>query len=407
MKKIFIPTYGGGHVNLIIPVARELKKLGIEVTILGLTIANLALEKANIEHKKLQDYLFLYSDEEVEKIKAIGYKLAKDNHKSENLSFEDTAYYYGIGLYSLILEKGEREALRLFEKYDRKTFSPNDFMRRLLLHEKPDGVTSTCNVRYEKAAIEEAKILNIKTYLFCDFIGSEYGGVNNFDYIFCINEEQRKFFVNRGIENERLYVVGQPAFDSLFNIDIKRETLEKELDIKLLDKVILWICSEYPSVEGMLQIYEDIELAAKEMSNYTFIIKLHPCSNIDYFHTMNNMHIVKNYDIQKLIFNSNLIIGTISTSVHESIILKKPIIMPNYLDEDYEVAVHYCESGSAMLLTEKGTLLEAIKELMFSEDEKNKLLLNQKIYQVEPNSAERAASIILGERSVKKCQKYY
>lgn len=406
MKKIFIPTYGGGHVNLIIPVARELKKLDIEVTILGLTIANLALEKANIEYKKLQDYLFLYSDEEVEKIKDIGYNLAKDNHKSENLSFEDTAYYYGIGLYSLILEKGESEALRLFEKYDRKAFSPNDFMRRLLLYEKPDGVTSTCNVRYEKAAIEEAKILNIKTYLFCDFIDEEYGGVKNFDYIFCINENQRKFFINRGIDKERLYVVGQPAFDALFNIDIKRETLEKELNIKLLDKVILWICSEYPSVEGMLQIYEDIELVAKEMSDCTFIIKLHPCSNIDYFHTTSNIYIVKNYDIQKLIFNSNLVIGTISTSVHESIILKKPIIMPNYLDEDYGVAAHYYESGSVMLLTQKGSLLSAIKKLMLSKDARNELLLNQKIYQVEPNSARSVASIIVGQRSIKKCQKY-
>jgi UDP-N-acetylglucosamine:LPS N-acetylglucosamine transferase len=287
--KIFMPTYGGGHVNIVIPVAMELEKLGAEVIILGLSTANFTLEKKRIKHKKLQDYLFLYDDSELKAIRKIGNELAIIHHNSDIIDFEDALYYYGIGMYSLILEKGEAGALNLFNIDGRKAFIPYDFFKRVLEYEKPDVVTSTCNVRYEKAAIERSNEIGIETYFFCDFLGSHYKGLETYKNIFCINEFQSNMLIENGIKKKKIHVIGQPAFDTLFKIEKSKFAMVKELNIVENNKIILWICSEYPSIKGMLEIYMEIKKTAENMKDHSFIIKVHPNSNANYFGSNDNI----------------------------------------------------------------------------------------------------------------------
>lgn len=398
--KVFMPTYGGGHVNIVIPVAIALRKLGVDVVILGLTTACIILNDKIIQYKKLKDYLFLYREDELKKIEAIGERLAQANHNSELISFEDTKYYYGIGMYSLILEKGEKEAFHLFGINGRKAFQTNDFMKRVLKYENPDVVTSSCNVRYEKAAVEEAKSIGIAVYFFCDFLYFNLDGADNFKGIFCLNETQKEFFIYNGIKEEKLHVIGQPAFDSLFNMNITKEVMSEELNIDIPDKIILWICSEYPSVRGMLEIYEDIKIAASRLNDFTFVIKIHPSGNANYFKSENNIHVVKNYVIQKIIYNADIVIGTVSTAVHEALLLNKPVIMPNYLNEDYGIASHYYKSGSVMYLDVKGSLTQRIKDMTSSKELQDQYLINRRQYEIKPDSAFKAAEFIISQRSI-------
>lgn len=395
-----MPTYGAGHVNVVIPVSEELKKLGATVVILGLTTACSTLDKQNIPYKKLKDYLFLYEKKELLKIEEIGEKLAKENHDNDLVSFEDTKYYYGIGMYSLILEKGEETAYDLYSKGGRKSFEPLDFMNRVLKFEKANVVTTTCNVRYEKAATTVGRYLGIQTILFYDFLDEFYEGTEKFNFVFCLNEFQKHQLLEKGIEKEKIHVIGQPAFDSLFKVKPNRIQMAQDLNMKVLKNLVLWICSEFPTVEGMLEIYREIQLAAKNLTDYVFIIKVHPNRDGGYFTNSNNIYVVKNYDIQKIICNADLVIGTMSTSVHEAMLLDKPIIIPNYLNEDYGFASQYYKTGGTMYLEDKGSLLGAIRELISSEDLQNKYIENRIRYKIEPEGSVKAANFIIKQGGV-------
>ena len=56
-KKVFIATYGGGHVNIIKCILPELvKQKNIDLEIMALTIADKVLSRENVEHKTISYY---------------------------------------------------------------------------------------------------------------------------------------------------------------------------------------------------------------------------------------------------------------------------------------------------------------------------------------------------------------
>ena len=58
IKKIVFVTYGGGHVNMLIPVIKKLQKQSnLELVVLGLTTAGLVLKNNNIPYIGFKDLL--------------------------------------------------------------------------------------------------------------------------------------------------------------------------------------------------------------------------------------------------------------------------------------------------------------------------------------------------------------
>lgn len=394
-KKIFMPTYGAGHVNIIIPVAKELKRQGIDVVILGLTIAVPVLERQNIKYKKLQDYLFLYSIEQRKKIEEIGEKLALINHNDQlEISFEDTKYYYGIGMYCLIEEYGEKKAYELYNEGNRKVFCPVSFMEKVLRYENPKAVTSSCTQRYEKASMLAAKKINIMTYYFCDYLEGDEKDEEYFDNVFCLNDWNKKYLISKGFDEKKLEVVGQPTFDSLFNLEVNKEEIQNKFNIDFDKTIITWICTESKDMES---IYDEIKKSAEELSDCIIIIKVHPSSKTSYFNdnVRNNIVAVRDYPIQPLLKISDIIIGTISTSVHEAIILNKPIIIPDYIGSNYESEVGYCRSKAVMLTKEKNFLTKDICKLLYDENIRLKYEKSRDKYMIPKNAANTAANIII------------
>ncbi len=395
-KKVFIPTYGGGHVNIAMPIAKELEKQGIEVVVLGLTIAIPSLERENIKYKKIQDYLFLYSEKQKKIIEEIGEKLALPNHNNQlNISFEDTKYYYGIGMYCLIEEYGEAIAYKMYSKSNRKAFCPISFIEKILKYERPKAVTSSCTHRYEKASLIAAKKNNISTYYFCDYLEAYEKDEDYFDYVFCLNEWNKNHLIKMGFDRKKLKIIGQPAFDSLFNLEVNINDIKNKFKIDFNKKIITWICTE---TDDMNDIYEEIEKTSQELANSLFIIKMHPRSKLNYFDDSkmnNNIIIVRDYPIQPLLKISDVIIGTISTSIHEAMILNKPIIIPDYIGNDYENELGYCKSGAVMLIKERNVLTRSISQLLNDESIRLKYEKNRSKYMIPKNAANAAANIII------------
>ena len=57
-KKIVFVTYGGGHVNMLVPVIKELQKQdNLELIVLGLTTAGSVLKNNNIPYIGFKDLL--------------------------------------------------------------------------------------------------------------------------------------------------------------------------------------------------------------------------------------------------------------------------------------------------------------------------------------------------------------
>ena len=63
MKKVFIPSYGGGHAN-IMKLLYPLLKKSFDVEILALTLADDIYNNAAIPHNTIKDYLHIFSEVE-------------------------------------------------------------------------------------------------------------------------------------------------------------------------------------------------------------------------------------------------------------------------------------------------------------------------------------------------------
>lgn len=55
-KRVLAVAYGGGHIQMLIPVVRELKRREFDVTLLALTIGGPVAAAAGIPYKAYRDY---------------------------------------------------------------------------------------------------------------------------------------------------------------------------------------------------------------------------------------------------------------------------------------------------------------------------------------------------------------
>ena len=91
-KKALLVCYGGGHVNMIVPLYHELIKRGVEVDLLGLTVAQGRLKQENIEHFRIKDFI---EDCDADAIK-LGFDLIKQMNINDVIDLDESAAYMGV-----------------------------------------------------------------------------------------------------------------------------------------------------------------------------------------------------------------------------------------------------------------------------------------------------------------------
>ena len=164
IKKIVFVTYGGGHVNMLVPVIKELQRHdNLELVVLGLTTAGLVLKNNNIPYIGFKDLL---NDNDY--ALKWGKKLVRKNDAHNLVSYKESVAYMGLSYVDLENEYGKEMAAKLYSEKGRQVFNPMNTIRRFLEEESPDLLVATNSPRAERAAINVARELGIASVCLID-----------------------------------------------------------------------------------------------------------------------------------------------------------------------------------------------------------------------------------------------
>ena len=391
MKKILFVTYGGGHVNIVIPIVREIEKHNnMDYKILALTTAIPNLENSGLKYKTLLDYLPMLQNNN--EIINIGNKLACQYHNSDaGFSIEQTSAYLGCSMHDLIKKVGEEKAFEKFEAEGRKAFCPTSIMKQILKIEKPDIVVTTVPYRMEKAAVLEAKKLGIKTVFIHDWYYIQKNKLyNNVDIHFVMNDIAKKELVSYGIDKNKICITGQPAFDYLLQpFDDSLTEIYQDIGINIGMKNLVWFVDNSTALNP--REIQEVEKAVRYFKNYNFIIKLHPNEEniekfMNIFNKYSNVKVLHKYDNRKLLEIGEVFLVGKSTMALEVSFFEKDLILMDFdnIDSEYNRKYRPDRFNLAIPALENDNLISTMEMLLKNDNVKlylkkaqNKFFLNK------------------------------
>lgn len=362
MKALLI-AYGGGHINVVLPLRRELIARGYEVEILGLTAAALRLAQEDIPYRGYRDFLEAQDDNAL----ALGEELIKDMTLHSAIPREETVAYMGICYQELIDVHGVDGAEKVYAEEGRQAFLPRRFMARVLDRVDPDLVITTNSPRSEKAAVLEAAERGTPCYCVCDFydeaeIDDRLRLPNYADIIFTGFPGMKEKIVQAGRSPEEVVVASNPSFDHLleFNQEAKREAYRAAKGWSQ-KKVILWIKSVMPSLQPSETLVEDkLFEAYGNDDDVQLIVRLHPNESRDLSEmTARGCYLSTSDDnLHETIAASDVVIMVNSTIGYEAFLMGKPVIQTALVD--FKERVPFAELGIGKEVSDIDKLVEMI-----------------------------------------------
>lgn len=342
-KRILLITYGGGHVNMLLPVIKNLMGIpSYELIVLGLTTAGSVLKRNNIPYLGFKDFLYLF---ESEKVLSIGKRLAINT--GSLVSLEESIAYLGINYLELISRYDEENAKELYTSHGRQIFYPIDAMCKIVRSIKPDLVIATNSPRSERAAINAAMSLSIPSICLVDLFGlQEAKWIANPGFankVCVLSDFVRDYFIELGRAPDDLVVTGNPVFDNLSKFTSSQNHKNRRINsLNSSDKsfTILWASQPEPishpfhpqkTGDSFLprNIDEELFKIARNHPNFLIYIRLHPSENVVY--TVNELpHNVKispkDGDLHELISKVDLVITMTSTVAIEAALIGKTVV---------------------------------------------------------------------------------
>lgn len=215
MKKVLMIAYGGGHINMVLPVARLLRDEGhLTPLILGLTTARNAVVAAGFTCIGLRDFI---TDADHLAL-ARGRELASGLDTSA-VGDEESAAYLGLNWADLVATQGQTVAEALYAAQGRQCFLPVATMARVLQATGADLLLTTSAPRAERAAVLAAARLGVPAVCMVDlFAAYEIAWLREPGYaerICVLNPYVRDKLLAAGRPPEDVVVTGNPAFDAI------------------------------------------------------------------------------------------------------------------------------------------------------------------------------------------------
>ncbi len=216
MKVLFV-SYGGGHVEMCLPVMRALRERvpGCDARILALTTAAGVARRAGEQPLGFLDFC---TGADGARALAYGERLV-DGQQHPDVSREESLAYLGLNFLEWVDELGEDAAWQRWREAGRQGFRPRKLFLRMLSQLAPDVVVTTNSPRSEQAALEAAQALGIPTLSMVDLFalpGDPYRARTvHADRIAVLSDATRRSLADAGVPAERIVVTGNPAFDEL------------------------------------------------------------------------------------------------------------------------------------------------------------------------------------------------
>lgn len=341
MKKILFCCYGGGHVQLLLPIIKKLslnKQYNIKV--FALTLAGDVLKNNQIDCFSYKNLAF--DDPQI--IKKLGHQLST-TILSNKIDPEETIAYLGANMQEIINLYGQQKAEELYKTNGRACFYPLNLMTKLLQEINPDLVVATNSPRSEKAIVQAATNLNISTLCLIDGFAmyeSEWIASPAFcQHVGVISSSVKNNLIKQGKAEKYIHIVGNPAFDPFYKISFSDEIecMKKKILIGEHQKVIMYA----PSPEGNYHIYTgqptDSLLPEKILHNFIslirkrkdlfLIIRPHPSQKFKLSSLPDNTFYDDGNNLKTMLSLSDLVVTLGSTVGIQAQLLGKPLICCN------------------------------------------------------------------------------
>jgi hypothetical protein len=216
MKSVLFVCYGGGHVRMVLPVARALQASGrARVQVLGLTTAAAVVREAGLPLLQVKDFVEPADGPALEQ----GRRLAAG--LGTVVDPEETQAYLGLSYAELEAEHGAKEAARRHAQDGRQAFLPVRLLERILRRVRPDLVVATNSPRGERAAVLAARRLGLPSACIVDLFAIDevrwIGQPGYADRVCVLNEQVRQFLLQAGRQPQDVVATGNPAFDALLD----------------------------------------------------------------------------------------------------------------------------------------------------------------------------------------------
>lgn len=339
LKKIVCVVYGGGHVNMLLPVIRQLKKIpNIELVILGLTTAGSVLERNKIPYLGFKDLLSLSNSRALE----YGKVLVGKKSNSMLVSYDESVAYMGLNFNELVESYGGEEANRLYKKSGRHAFYPINLMTQFLQEISPDLVVSTNSPRAEKAVINAATQLNILSMCMVDlFVYQSVAWIGQYEYatkVCVLSEFVKQQLIEAGRAKNQVVVTGNPVFDS---INTYKENISCFISNRRwigAKKVILWASQVEPEEHPFDKYKRGDALLPRKIEAQLFnillnhpdwqlVIRPHPSENTEYNNLPGNVEISsKSESLYDLLASVDCVITMTSTIAIEAALMGKYVV---------------------------------------------------------------------------------
>jgi hypothetical protein len=278
MRTILFVAYGGGHVNMIIPLLQRLEgQADLQCVTLGLTTAAARLESHGLQCTGFAS--LLAAGDEAAMVH--GEWLASRLPASEPVSRDESIAYLGLSYADLEAREGEERAAQLYNEKGRQAFLPIGPIRRLFDRVKPDLVVTTISPRAEQAALMVARERAIPSICLVDLFArpslrraSEAGYGSR---VCVISESVRQWLIDAGRQQDEVVVAGNPAFDRLGDPGM----VERALELRHARgwenrKVILWASQVEPVRNPFTGVPGDPGLPQRIEQQLLEIVARHP-----------------------------------------------------------------------------------------------------------------------------------
>lgn len=364
MKKIFFVVYGGGHVNLAIPLIKELRKDGFcEISVLGLSIAMKLLKQEKIPYKSIADFESVIIDDLAWRL---GKELADKWHvDGKGINRRESEIYMGCSMRDMVIEIGEEEAFCKINEKGRNAFYPVNTMQKIVDYVKPDLIVTTNVPRMERAAVKAGLNMGIPTIAIHDYLGFERRHRLEADKIAVMCDITKENLVKAGHDPGKIVVTGQPVFDQIpreMNTFPNVDLLEK-WELPKNKRFILLGTQTNSTSQKMVEVSMD---AVSQLDGYELIIKPHPGEDIKnhekWIAEKKDVYLRPDAPIRELIFCSDLTITIFSTIGFESVLMGKPLIQLNLTGNHNPVPLY--QYGVSLNVEDRNNLLSTIKQCL-------------------------------------------
>ncbi len=376
MKTILFVTYGGGHVNMLIPVIRHLSTLAdFNCLVMGLTTAASQLARCGIQSVGFSSLL---RDDDVRAI-SHGRRLFSSLPQDGAVDPQESIAYLGLSYADLEERLGVEGAAVEYALKGRQAFLPLGPMRRACIKYAPDVIVTTISPRAEQAAILVASEMKIPSVCLIDLFARpslKRASTQGYATRVCvISDSVKNWLIRAGRRPDEVVVTGNPVFDELFARDIKSKAVSlREKNKWQGKKVILWASQIEPERNpfsgriGDPSLPWSVEACLKDIirskDDWHLVIRYHPnqgcvpTSEVDEKITISE----RNEPLAPLLQAVDLVVTLTSTVGLEARLLGKPLItvdMSVYSDD-----TPYAKLGFSVGIDDLSELESAMSRLL-------------------------------------------